>query len=399
MTNNNYFQQNFYSEYLKPKDKYVFSKAEPEFRFNVIGAGMIGMEHIRVTMLEGRAAIHGVYDLDQSSAEWTKEAFEKEFDYTLHLYNSLEEACFDPGVDGLIICTPNYTHLEVMKTAVQSGKHILLEKPMATTIPDVLAIQELVKDYKSVFQIGLQYRHKPIYDEALYEILQKRSLGEVKNISLMEHRVPFLDKVDQWNKFSKFSGGTLVEKCCHYFDLMNVVADSKPVSVYASGSLAVNYHDFEYEGESSDIIDQAFVTVEYENGIKGNFNLCMFAPMFYEEMTVCGNKGRIKTYENDDFLPSNRANTHFEILTGENGTSKVSTPMYPAIIQNSGHHGGTYYEHKYFVDNIKGDHKNTATVAEGFWSIVVGVAAEESIKHNAVINIDELLSQSKQMAE
>lgn len=392
MTNNNYFQSYFHSEYLSEQDKYIFAKTKPQLTFNVIGAGMIGHEHIKVTMLEGGALINGIYDVNENSAQNTKAMFDETFSpNALHIYDSLEEACFAEDVDGLIICTPNYTHLSIVKTAIQSKKHILLEKPMATNIEDALEIQKMAKDYEGIFQIGLQYRHKPIYDEALHEVRQRQSIGNVKNINIMEHRLPFLDKVDQWNKFSIYSGGTLVEKCCHYFDLMNLFANSKPKSVYATGDLVVNYQDFSHKGEKSDVVDQAFVTVNYENGVKGQFSLCMFAPMFYEELTVCGDEGRVRAHENDDFLPLLRPNTHFEVLTGENGTSKVSNPVYPSVIQSSGHHGGTYYAHKYFVNNIQGKKQNTATMDEGFWSIVVGIAAELSIKKEKVIHINELL--------
>jgi myo-inositol 2-dehydrogenase/D-chiro-inositol 1-dehydrogenase len=96
-------------------------------------------------------------------------------------------------------------------------------------------------------------------------------------VNITEHRVPFLDKVKQWNKFSKFSGGTLVEKCCHYFDLLNMFSQSRPVSVFATGSQAVNFLEFEYNGEKSDILDNAIVSVVYENGVRASFNLCMFA--------------------------------------------------------------------------------------------------------------------------
>src|SRR5699024_4923511 len=129
----------------------------------------------------------------------------------------------------------------------------------------------------------------------------------------------------------------------------NLFAQSKPEKVYATGSMDVNFTDFYYEGNKSNIIDNAMVTIIYENGIKTQFNLCMFAPMFYEEITVCGDKGRLKAYENEDFLPLNRDNTYLEVLSGENGTAKTANPCYPKVIQESGHSGATYYEHKYFI--------------------------------------------------
>ncbi len=90
-------------------------------------------------------------------------------------------------------------------------------------------------------------------------------------------------------------------------------------------------------------------------------------------------------------MPVPRPNNHLEIMGGEGRPSRISSPSYPEDIEKSGHNGGTYYEHKYFIDNIEGKKTSTATVDEGFWSVVVGVAAEQSIKTGRVINIKELL--------
>ncbi len=246
--------------YLAKDDRYLLAKCEPKYKFNVIGCGLNGNEHIHVTYLEGRASIHGVFDKNPGSIELAQKTFAS-FDpgQELVIYDSLDDACNDPAVDALIITTPNYTHLEVLRVAMESGKHIFLEKPMATTIQDANQILQLANEYPAILQIGLQYRYKPMYVEAIHEGLERKALGDIKMINIVEHRLPFLDKVNQWNKFSKYSGGTLVEKCCHYFDLLNMFACSKPVSVTASGSMAVNFKEFEYAGEKSDIIDNAVV--------------------------------------------------------------------------------------------------------------------------------------------
>jgi GH24 family phage-related lysozyme (muramidase) len=72
----------------------------------------------------------------------------------------------------------------------------------------------------------------------------------------------------------------------------------------------------------------------------------------------------------------------------------VTTPCYPEFIEASGHNGSTYLEHINFVDQIEGRENNAATATEGFWSIVVGVAAEESIKRGKVVDINDLLATS-----
>jgi predicted dehydrogenase len=310
----------------------------------------------------------------------------------LVIYDSLEVACNDPAADGLIISTPNYTHLDILRKAAQSGKHIFLEKPMATTIQDAYEIYKIAQDYPAVLQIGLQYRYKAIYVEAIHEALDYKSLGDLKIISILEHRLPFHDKVNQWNKFSKYSGGTLVEKCCHYFDLLNMFAQSRPVRVFGVGKMAVNFTDFTYNGSKSDILDSAFVTIEYVNGIQACFNLCMFAPMYYEEIILVGDRGRLKAHENENFLPTEQPKNYLELTLGTEEPSRISTPCYPTQIQESGHSGATFFEHINLINNIEGKPTQTATVEDGFWSLVVGAAAEESVKTKQPVMIDEMLA-------
>ena len=68
----------------------------------------------------------------------------------------------------------------MLRVAAQSGKHILLEKPIATTIQDAYAITQIASAYPAVFQLGLQYRYKAMYSEAIYEALTRRTLGDIK---------------------------------------------------------------------------------------------------------------------------------------------------------------------------------------------------------------------------
>ncbi len=384
-------------DYLPDGDRYLLANGTPRYQFNVIGTGVNGQEHIRVPHLEGRAAIHGVYDPNPRSIERAQITHAEYAPKAppLVVYDSLEAACSDPAADGLMISTPNYTHLDVLRVAAQSGKHILLEKPIATTIQDAYAITQIAESYPAIFQLGLQYRYKAMYSEAIYEALTRRTLGEIKLIAIQEHRIPFLDKVGQWNKFARYSGDTLVEKCCHYFDLLNLFAQARPQTVYASGSMAVNFKDFEYAGVKSDILDNAMVIVHYENGVRASFNLCMFAPLFYEELVICGDEGRLKAWEQQDFLAGQEMESQLEILCGERKPSRRMRPGYPALIERSGHHGATYYEHVQFIDRIEGQQTNAATPKDGLWSVIVAVCAQESIKRGEAVQVNAVLAEEK----
>jgi myo-inositol 2-dehydrogenase/D-chiro-inositol 1-dehydrogenase len=116
--------------------------------------------------------------------------------------------------------------------------------------------------------------------------------------------------------------------------------------------------------------------------------------MFYEEISICGNEGYLKAYEREDFLSIPRPKTHLEILRGENHPARVTSPCYPPHIEESGHNGATFFEHTNLIDNLDGKDTNTATVEEGFWSVMVGAAAEESVKTGQPVMVDEMLKRN-----
>ena len=372
-------------------DRYLYAQETPRHNLVIIGVGTIGQEHMRVAAMLGRARVHGIFDTQTHSLDSAEENFKKFSTDTLVRYPDLHSACNDPEVDALMICTPNYTHFEVLKIAVASFKPIFLEKPMATDLQDAADIVAMSATYSSFIQIGLQYRYKAQYLEAFHEALDRRSLGEVKTISVSEHRPPFLDKVGQWNKFSRMSGGTLVEKCCHYFDLINMFAQARPSRVYASGGQAVNFLDFEKDGERSDIDDHAYVVIDYSNGVRASFTLNMFCPDFSEEIIIVGDKGKLIAQENFNFQQRTESITTVEILKGELGVSKKMDVSYTRALEQSGHHGSTYYEHIAFVDQLEGKSVNCATAMQGMWSMIVASAAQQSMLTGQALDIDAFI--------
>ena len=164
-------------------------------------------------------------------------------------YFILAQNCF--------ICSKNWKSLkmfksiiDILKDIVQTKAHLLVEKPLCTTIEDCIEFKKLANGYPGVIWTAMEYRYMPPVARLIEEI-HNGSIGDLKMLSIREHRFPFLVKVNDWNRFSKNSGGTLVEKCCHFFDLMRLIAKNKPISVYASGGQDVNHLDEEYDGKKT----------------------------------------------------------------------------------------------------------------------------------------------------
>jgi hypothetical protein len=119
--------------------------------------------------------------------------------------------------------------------------------------------------------------------------------------------------------------------------------------------------------------------------------------LFYEELVVCGDEGRLKAWEQQDFLAGAEMDTALEILCGEGRPSRKTRPSYPALIERSGHHGATYYEHVRFIDSIEGKAVDAATALDGFWSIAVATAAQNSIRTGQIVAVNSVLPDDAQL--
>ena len=130
------------------------------------------------------------------------------------------------AVDAVLVASPNHTHRSVLDDVFAADLPVLVEKPMCTTVEDCLAVVDAQSRRRSLTWVGLEYRYMPPVAEMLRR-LRSGGVGDLRMFSVREHRFPFLRKVGNWNRFSRNTGGTLVEKCCHFFDLMNLAVGSR----------------------------------------------------------------------------------------------------------------------------------------------------------------------------
>ena len=370
---------------LIPESPYRPQEGKP--RLLIVGAGMMGREHLRVTQQLGWAEVQGIVDPFDGSIEWAQSDWALLSSQPLTVYADLREACLDSAVDAIVICSPNHTHYDVLKIVCESGKPILLEKPMATTLADAMEILRLAREYPSVIQLGMQYRFKAQYVEALFEIRAKASLCAVKTVAMSEYRPPFLDKVNQWNKFNRHSGGTLVEKCCHYFDLMNVIAASRPNKIYASGGRGVNFLDFEWQGVPSDIDDHAMVIIDYANGTRASFTLNMFCQELFEELVVVGECGRLVASEQASFHHDRPSEAGLQVEVPGHPAYRPQPLGYPPWIEETGHYGATFFEHIAFNLQLAGQEVDAATPEQALWSLIVASAAQHSMRIGREVDV------------
>jgi myo-inositol 2-dehydrogenase/D-chiro-inositol 1-dehydrogenase len=364
-------------------------------RYGVIGTGMMGVEHINNLLALPGAQVVAVADPVEQSRDWAQLAVG--LDTPLHRFVDHRDLLDSGLCDAVVVASPNHTHLDVLLDVLAAGVHVLVEKPLCTTVADcqrVVAAVEALPPQQVVW-MGLEYRYMPSTARLVDEV-RAGTVGPVRMVAIREHRFPFLPKVGDWNRFSANTGGTLVEKCCHFFDLMNLVIDRRPVRVMASGGQDVNHLDERYPASvvggspdemlTPDILDNAYVVVEYDGGARALLDLCMFAEASRneQEISVVGDRGKVEALVTESVLRIGRRT---------DGIGRVTElPVGDDRIAHQGlHHGASYLEHVDFLAAIRSGAAPGVTVVDGLWSVVIGAAAHRSIDLGRPVLIDEML--------
>jgi predicted dehydrogenase len=243
-----------------------------KLRYGIVGTGMMGLEHVLNIRLIEDSEVTAIADPNPRSRGWGIDTVGP----GVKVFEDPRELLADPRIDAVVIATPNHTHVDILEDALRTDKHVLVEKPLCTTVEDCRRVAELAREHTGVAWVAMEYRYLPPVARLIAEV-RAGTVGRLRMLAIREHRFPFLKKVGDWNRFARNTGGTLVEKCCHFFDLMNLIAAARPLRVYASGAQDVNHLDESYDGEVPDILDNAFVVVDFEGGCRGLLDLCMFA--------------------------------------------------------------------------------------------------------------------------
>jgi myo-inositol 2-dehydrogenase / D-chiro-inositol 1-dehydrogenase len=364
-------------------------------RYGVIGCGMMGQEHLRNIALLPGAEVAAIFEPDAGMAARAIRLAPR-----ARLCESAEAVMIAADIDCLLIASPNQVHLSQLEQVVESRPlPVLVEKPLFTDPSSAARIARLRDACRGQVWVAMEYRYMPAVARLLAEA--QAATGGIVMLTIREHRFPFLDKVGAWNRFNRNTGGTFVEKCCHFFDLMRLAIGADPVRITASAGQAVNHKDEIHGGERPDIWDHGYVIVEFEGGPRAMLELCMFAEgaKFQEEISAVGRDGKIEAFVPGPtrFWPKALgAPPVAEVVVSPRapkGPRVTAVPVDPALLAAGDHNGATYYQHQRFAAVVRGEATPDVTFDDGWWAVAMGIAAQRAAAEGrAVVLADEGLA-------
>ena len=351
--------------------------------------------------------------------------------------------------DRVIVTVPDYLHHEYIIKAMRAGCDVITEKPMTTDLTRLKAILDAQKETGRAIAVTFNYRYTPARTQ-LKDILQSGAIGEITAVDFRWHldRVHGADYFRRWHRHKDKSGGLLVHKSTHHFDLLNWWIGSTPAEVNAFGrrtfytpqmaeQLGLTSHgercltcpvaqkcDFridleqdeglrelylENEGndgyfrdrcvfaEDISIEDTMQVGVRYANQVSLNYTLCAYSPWEGLEVKFHGTNGELthRHVEVHGVFGGKRQKP-----TGEGMTTILhqagKPPAEIEVWHGEGDHGGAdpvMLSYLFDPDAAGTDpYKRSSTHIDGAWSILTGIAANQSMATGNAVIVDDLLA-------
>ncbi|TDW17572.1 Gfo/Idh/MocA family protein [Kribbella kalugense] len=369
--------------------------------------------------------------------------------------DDLERMVKEQSVDRVVVTSPDYTHASVVSRLLRAGADVIVEKPLTINAEGTRQIVDAMNESGKSVVVTFNYRYSP-RNSALRQLIADGEIGQVTSVEFQwvldtRHGADYFRR---WHREKKNSGGLLVHKASHHFDLVNWWIASSPTRVFASGGLSfygsdnaaarglgarpargtidgsandpwlldlrtdetnrqLYYENEKYDGYLRDqdvfgpgitIEDNMSVIAEYANGARMSYSLNAHSPWEGYRVSVNGTLGRaeLEVVERaavvddqiDPSYPSAR------VIAGDvrtNGERLVlqkhwATAVEVDIPRGEGGHGGG--DRLLYTDLFVGPGNDplarAANVHDGVRAVAVGIAANQSLSTGNPITITDL---------
>ena len=241
----------------------------PPVRFGVIGVGQWGKEILSTLSRLPMAQITAICDNYEPYLKKGQEIASKAV--ALADYRRLLES---PEVEAVVVATPSHLHKDIALAALQSGKHVYCEAPLATTVDDAKAIALAAEQATKLrFQTGLQGRSNALYQH-VSQFVKSGVLGNTAHVTAQWNKkqswrraapTPEREQELNWRLSQKTSSGLLGEVGIHQLDLINWYLKGLPIAVTGFGAV-VNWND------TRDVADTVHCVFEYPKNVRAIFS-------------------------------------------------------------------------------------------------------------------------------
>jgi len=304
-------------------------------------------------------------------------------------------------VDAVAVCTPDFLHREHAVAALQAGKDLFCEKPLAIRIEDCDDILRAWRASGRRMMVGFNMRYA-YFCVKMKELVDAGAIGEIKT-AWTRHFVGWGGRFyyHDWHANSRNTTGLLLQKATHDLDVMHWICGTHTVRTAAFGRLMLyggdkpddlrcrdcdeasacveeaskwgSQDDLCVFRKEVDVEDVSMVIMQYANGVQAAYQQCHFSPHYEREYCFIGTEGRIQSDE-----------PHGKVYLWRRtpGKSVVEpTEVHECASRFGGHGGADPQIARDFVDMVVDGVAPRAPAVAGRWSVAAGVCATESLRN------------------
>ena len=326
-------------------------------------------------------------------------------------YSSLEEMLNKENLDLLIVGSPNHLHLEHIQKGLEAGVTIFAEKPIVANEEQTWKLAELIKKYgKEKVLVGLVLRYSK-HARSIRKLIKEDALGKIISLEASEHIMPWHGGffMRNWRRKTSYSGGFILEKCCHDLDFYSMIVGCRPIKVASFGgrnafvaaqSPALHgeidldvYQEYNLKGWESkeevfdsdaDIVDHQVAIIEYENGATLAFHTNMKVPDEFRRFAIIGTKGMVEGDFVRGYLTAHNSHTGKKIFDENFGA---------AFQQGTKGHYGADQLMLTDINNLFLNHSTNSLpvgVVDCMEAGLVAMKIDESRVKNQIINLKDM---------
>ena len=311
----------------------------------LIGAGIWGTNFIRIINQHKGCRLYGICDKNEKILEKNRSN-----DSSIHLItNDYRELLDNPEIEAVIVATPVVTHYEIVKYALDHGKHVLCEKPLTISSRESLELKEIAKKNQCILMTG----HIFLYNEGIIYSKEKVESGFLGDILYIHFQRTGLGPIRQ-------DVNVLYDLASHDISMVLYILGKAPLSVSAFGQSHIQ----------NDKEDVAFVQLEFDNKIMVNIHVSWIDPNKERKMTIVGTKKMLifNDVSIDEKVKIYDRGISYQTTSGDFGDFQLAIRDGKIVIPNIKYPEPLMQEFNTFVDSI---HQNKNPLSGGQYSFEV----------------------------
>ncbi len=250
-------------------------------RIGIAGAGGMGGHHARLLSAREDARVVALFDTDPVAMNRLEKTLGPKTPGLNH-YGSLEAMIDSENLDGIVIATPHTRHADQVRTSLEAGLHVLVEKPMATTTRDARDFIAFSERAGKVLAVAYQRHGEGKFIKAR-EMIAEGAIGDVRlvHVIIAQNCLGIFSPGASWRADPALSGGG------HFMDTGSHIND---ILLWTTGLEPKSVHAFiNREGTLVDV--NTAISVAFTSGAVGNLSYTSMSPEWREEFTFYGTEG------------------------------------------------------------------------------------------------------------